>query len=248
MPAPRTHTGRVAVVTGAAGGIGQSVCLVMAECGTTVVAVDIRELEETERLLGGAPHQASRLDVTSPAEIDALARRIENELGRCDILVNNAALHEARRWDELELELWRDVMAVNLDGPMLMCKAFVPLMRRNSWGRIVNIGSSSILQPIVGSIAYRASKMGLIGLTRALSSELGADGITVNAACPSITDTPMAVAGISDEMIAGMVARQAIKRIARPGDIAAAVMLLASEESGWITGQTILVNAGASFL
>lgn len=248
MSVSASHQGRVAVVTGAAGGIGQTVCVTLAERGATVVALDVQPLEETDHLLGGSPHLSARLDVTSPSEIEALARRVETEHGRCDILVNNAAIHEARRWDELELELWRRVMAVNLEGPMLMCKAFVPLMRKHDWGRIVNVASGSVLQPILGSIAYRASKMGLIGLTRALASELGEDGITVNSACPSITDTPMAVAGIPDDVIAAMVSRQAIKRLAQPADIAGAVMFLTGEDSGWITGQTVLVNAGASFV
>jgi NAD(P)-dependent dehydrogenase (short-subunit alcohol dehydrogenase family) len=243
-----THAGRVAVVTGAAGGIGQEICVGLADRGATVVALDIQELDATWRKLGGAPHQVQRLDVTSRPEIDFLAERVQSEHGRCDILVNNAARLESQPWDELEFELWRQVMAVNLDGPMLMCKAIVPLMRRNSWGRIVNIASGSVMQPIVGSVAYRASKMGLIGLTRALCTELGEDGITINAACPSITDTPMATAGISKEHIAGMVSRQAFKRIAQASDIAGAVMFLTGEDSGWVTGQTILVNAGASFL
>jgi NAD(P)-dependent dehydrogenase (short-subunit alcohol dehydrogenase family) len=244
----RSLDGRTAVVTGAARGIGQAICLNLADRGATVVATDIRELDVTRARLRGGPHLFRRLDVTSMAEIDELAAGVEAELGRCDMLVNNAARQESSPWDELEPELWREVMAVNLDGPMLMCKAFVPLMRRRGWGRIVNISSDSVLAPIVGSVAYRSSKMGLIGLTRALSSELGEHGITVNAICPSITDTPMATEGISEERIAWAVARQAVKRIAQPEDIASAVTLLTSDDARWITGQTILVNAGASFL
>jgi NAD(P)-dependent dehydrogenase (short-subunit alcohol dehydrogenase family) len=224
------------------------VCVDLAQRGAIVVAADIRELDETRDRLDGAPHQFVSLDVTSRDETAALADRVESELGRCDVLVNNAARLESVSFDDLDLELWRAVMAVNLDGPMLMCKALVPLMRRGGWGRIVNVSSGSVMQPMPGSIAYRASKMGLIGLTRALSAELGEDGITINAICPSITDTPMATAGLRPEHIAAMVGRQAVKRIARADDISAAVALLVSPEARWITGQTVLVNSGGSFL
>jgi NAD(P)-dependent dehydrogenase (short-subunit alcohol dehydrogenase family) len=239
---------RVAVVTGAAGGIGQEVCVDLADRGAIVVATDIRQLDETRDRLNGAPHHFVSLDVTSPQRTAALAERVESELGRCDILVNNAARLESVSWDELDLELWRAVIAVNLDGPMLMCKALVPLMRRGGWGRIINVSSGSVMQPMPGSIAYRASKMGLIGFTRALSAELGEHGITINAVCPSITDTPMATAGIPPEHITAMVSRQAVKRIARADDISAIVALLVSPDARWITGQTILANSGGSFL
>ena len=247
-PCAATHAGRIAVVTGAAGGIGRAICVGLAARGATVIGLDIGELGQTAAELGGAPHEVHHLDVTSTAEVAALANRLDAGHGRVDILVNNAARLESLTWDELNFEQWRKVMAVNLDGPMLMCKALIPLMRRTGWGRIVNIASGSVMQPLDVSIAYRSSKMGLIGLTRALSSSLGADGITINAACPSITDTPMATAGLSPEHVAGMVSRQAFKRIAQVDDIAGTVMFLTGEDSGWITGQTILVNAGASFL
>lgn len=242
-----SHADRVALVSGAAGGIGQAVAVGLAQRGATVVATDVQSLEETALLLGRG-HLCAPLDVTQPSQIEALAQRIAEAHGRLDILINNAALHEASRWDDLEPELWRRIMAVNLDGPMLMCRAFVPLMRRYRWGRIVNVSSGSVMQPILGSIAYRTSKMGLIGLTRALASELGDEGITVNAVCPSVTDTPMAAAGIPDAVIAGLVARQSIKRFAQPEDIAGGVMFLTGPESGWVTGQTMMVNGGASFL
>jgi len=250
MTENRPLADRVAVVTGAAGGIGQAVCVDLAGRGAVVVAADIRDLGETAGLLDGDPqaHRFPLLDVTSREETVALAAQVEAELGRCDVLVNNAARLESVSWDELDPALWREVMAVNLDGPMLMCKAFVPLMRRGGWGRIINVSSGSVMQPIRGSVAYRASKMGLIGFTRALSAELGEDGITVNAVCPSITDTPMATAGLRPEHITAMVARQAVARIARPEDISGAIAMLISSDSGWVTGQTILANSGASFL
>lgn len=239
---------RVAVVTGAAGGIGQEVCVDLAQRGATVVATDISPLHETRDRLDAGAHQFVSLDVTSPEQIAALAAQVQSDFGRCDILVNNAARLESVAWDELDHELWRAVIAVNLDGPMLMCKALIPLMRGGGWGRIINVSSGSVMQPMPGSIAYRASKMGLIGFTRALSAELGEHGITINAVAPSITDTPMATAGLRPEHITAMVARQAVKRIARADDISAVIALLVSPDAGWITGQTILANSGGSFL
>jgi len=134
---------------------------------------------------------ADKLDISDPASVDALRGRVADELGQLDILVNNAAVFEAASWDDLDFELWQRIMSVNLNGPMLMAKAFLPRMRGRGWGRVINLASATVAIASPVSIAYRASKMGVIGFTRALSATLGDDGITINAVLPSLTKTAM---------------------------------------------------------
>ena len=134
MPSRRTseaHAGRVALVTGAAHGIGQAIAVGLAECGARIVLGDLGDMSETSNLVAGTgqPALPVRLDVSDPASIEAARSRVADELGRVDILVNNAGIFEAAAWDGLDFDLWKRVMAVDLNGPMLMCKAFLPLMR-----------------------------------------------------------------------------------------------------------------------
>jgi NAD(P)-dependent dehydrogenase (short-subunit alcohol dehydrogenase family) len=137
-------------------------------------------------------------------------------------------------------------MAVDLDGPMLMCKAFLPLMRGRGWGRVINIASATVAIPSPVSIAYRTAKMGAIGFTRALSATLGDEGITINAVLPSLTRTAM-TEGLSQAIVDARLGRQVIHRQAEPADIAGSVFLLAADEAAWITGQTIMANGGNAF-
>jgi len=251
MPATITdkpHAGRVALVTGAARGIGQAIAVGLAERGATVVVSGLGDLTGTSKLIAeiGTPAMAMSLDISSPASVDGVREQVARELGRVDILVNNAAIFESATWDELDFELWQRIMSVNLNGPMLMSKAFVPLMRGRGWGRIINMASATVAIASPVSIAYRASKMGVIGFTRALSATLGDDGITVNVVLPSLTRTPM-TDGLPEAIVSNSLGRQVIHRMAEPDDIAGSVFLLATDEARWITGQTILAKGGNSF-
>ncbi len=251
MPTTSTdkpHAGRVAVVTGAARGIGQAIAVGLAEQGATVVIGDVGDLAETSELIAkvGTSAMATPLDISAPAVIDGVRQRIADELGRVDILVNNAAIFESATWDDLDFGLWQRIMSVNLNGPMLMCKAFLPLMRCRSWGRIINMASATVAIASPVSIAYRTSKMGVIGFTRALSATLGDDGITVNVVLPSLTRTPMSE-GLPEAIVNNSLGRQVIHRMAEPDDIAGSVLILAADQAGWITGQTIMANGGNSF-
>jgi NAD(P)-dependent dehydrogenase (short-subunit alcohol dehydrogenase family) len=180
----RPHQGRVALITGGSRGIGQSVAVELARRGARIVIGARTDQSETVQLVaaaGGEP-LALTLDISDPASVDPGARtRVEADPGQVDILVNNAATFETATWDALDFELWQHVISVNLNGTMLMCKAFLPLMRGRGWGRVINIASASVAIASPVSIAYRASKMGIIGLTRALSATLGDEGITINA-------------------------------------------------------------------
>ena len=251
MPATATakpHAGRIAVVTGAARGIGQAIAVGLARQGATVVVGDVGDLAETSALIAevGDPAVAASLDISDQAVVDGVRDQIAGEFGRVDILVNNAAIFESATWDDLDFEVWQRIMAVNLNGPMLMCKAFLPLMRGRGWGRVINMASATVAIASPVSIAYRTSKMGVIGFTRALSATLGDEGITVNVVLPSLTRTVMSE-GLPEAVVSNSLGRQVIHRMAEPADIAGSVLVLAADQAGWITGQSIMANGGNSF-
>lgn len=246
-----THTGRVAIVTGAARGLGQSFCHLLARRGATVVGVDVGDMDETEALVmkAGARFMRVVADIGDPEQVGSLASQVEDELGRCDILINNAAIFDPVGWDDLDFDRWRAIHTVNLDGPFLMAKALVPLMTHNSYGRIVNIVSTSFNMALPIYVAYRSAKIGLMGLTRALASTLGDRGITSNCVSPTLTRTPGSVEANSDNLpLFDMVREmQSIKIDSIPDDIAHAVMFLTAEDSYWVTGQAISVDGGMQF-
>ena len=251
MPVSTTekpHAGRVAIVTGAARGIGQAIAVGLAAQGATLVVGDVGDLADTTKLIAEADGRALAvpLDISDPAVVSRVRERVADEFGRVDILVNNAAVFESATWDDLDLDLWQRIMAVNLNGPMLMCKAFVPLMRGRDWGRIINMASATVAVASPVSIAYRTSKMGVIGFTRALSATLGDAGITVNVVLPSLTRTAMSE-GLPEAIVSNSLGRQVIHRMAEPDDIAGSVLILAADQAGWITGQAIMANGGNSF-
>ena len=242
------HAGRVALVTGTTRGIGQAIAVGLAERGATVVLGDRGDASETIALIADAGHKAVpvTLDISDQSSIEAAAKRVAEELGHVDILVNNAGTFEAATWDDLDFDLWQRVMNIDLNGPMLMCKAFRPLMRGRGWGRVINIASATVAIASPVSIAYRTSKMGVIGFTRALSATLGDEGITINAVLPSLTRTAM-TEGLPQAIVDASLGRQVIHREAEPADIAGSVFLLAADEAAWITGQTIMANGGNAF-
>src|SRR6266851_4219359 len=244
-----THAGRVALVTGASRGIGQAIATGLAERGAQVVlGGHVDDVSETTDRIAKTGRRALTvaLDVSDPSSIAAARDRVMSELGRVDILVDNAGMFEAATWDELDYNLWQRVMAVDLNGPMLMCKAFLPLIRGRGWGRVINVGSATVAIASPVSIAYRTAKMGVVGFTRALAATLGDEGITINVVLPSLTKTAMSE-GLPEAIVKASLGRQVIHREAEPADIAGSVFLLAADEAGWITGQTIMANGGNAF-
>lgn len=241
---------RVALVTGSAQGIGQGIALRLAAAGATVVAVDRAVQDETAALVGeaGGAIITRPADITDQRRVAALVDEVAQEHGRLDVLVNNAGVDDGVEFDELDLDRWQHVHRVNLEAPFLLIKGFLPLMRRHGFGRIINIASGSVVNPMTGFVAYRASKMGVIGLSRALSTELGRDGITVNVVSPGVITTPMSAASLTQEFLNATVTRQGVKRPGQPSDIAGAVVFLADPGSGFITGQTLMVNGGSAFV
>ena len=189
------HADKVAVITGAASGIGQAFAQRLAEDGVDIVIADVQAADDTVKLVKAAA--GARLfkhcDVSSPDAVDALAADVRRDFGGCDILVNNAGIFKLQPFDQISFADWRRVLSINLDSAFLTAQAFVPEMKRRGWGRIVNMASSTSGTVTVGYAHYIASKGGMIGFTRALASELGDHGITVNAIAPTLTRTPGAL-------------------------------------------------------
>jgi pyridoxal 4-dehydrogenase len=237
--------GRVAVVSGAAQGMGKAVALRLGQEGATVIAADIngKGAEATAKEIGGQSF-GQQTDIGDPASVKALFDAVAAKAGKLDVLVNVAAIVPFVKWDELTFEEWRRVARVNFDGLFLMCKAGSDLMRKNSYGRIVNFGSNSFVAGTPNMAHYVATKGGVIGFTRALATELGGHKITVNTVMPGLTDTEGVQTTPHKDAFGFVDMLQAIKGKGVPNDIVPAVAFLASEEAHWITGQALNVDAG----
>jgi NAD(P)-dependent dehydrogenase (short-subunit alcohol dehydrogenase family) len=244
-----THSGRVAVVTGAATGLGRAFADRLSADGALVAVVDVDEAgaqavarEITKR---GGEAVAVVCDVSRPDDVTRMALEVERVLGPATIVVNNAGLSPHISLDDLTFEAWRQVMAVNADGMFLVIKAFLGQMRHERFGRIVNVASNTYGLVIPGFTHYVASKGAVIGLTRAVATELGPEGITANAVAPGLTRTESVVERMeATGLFEQMAQMQAIKRSEVPEDVAGVVSFLASEDARFVTGQTIVVDGG----
>jgi pyridoxal 4-dehydrogenase len=238
-------TGRTAIVTGAAQGIGAAIAARLAADGATVVVADINA-EGGAAMAGklGEPSFAVTTDVGDPGSVAALHAEVLASTGQVDILVNNAAIVPFTAWDDVDFDEWRRIMRVNLDGVYLMCRASSDQMRKRGYGRIINLASNTFFAGTPNMAAYVAAKGGVIGFTRALATELGGHGITVNAVSPGLTASEGVMSSPHAEAFDFVGTLQALKRRAVPDDIAPAVAFLASEEAGWITGSTVNVDGG----
>jgi 3-oxoacyl-[acyl-carrier protein] reductase len=236
-------TDQVAVVTGAARGIGRGIASVLSAEGARVVVVDVDAAlsEQTAAELGGVAIVA---DVTDRASVEAMAARVAAELGRIDIVAANAGIYPFADLDELTEELWSQVMEVNVGGAVRTVQACLPPMRERGYGRIVL--TSSITGPITGQTGfahYGASKAAMLGFMRSAAVELARSGITVNAVMPGNVNTE-GFAGTSDEHQQRMLSSIPMGRYAEPEEVGWAVRFLVSPEAGYITGQTLIVDGG----
>jgi NAD(P)-dependent dehydrogenase (short-subunit alcohol dehydrogenase family) len=242
-------TGAVAVVTGAARGIGRRVAEVLADEGYTLALADLQEPTEALAAVRGRGVEALGVagDVAADDQVAALAGRVLERFGRVDVLVNNAGISLLEPAEDTAPARWRRVLEVNLTGPFLLCQALGRAMLRARSGSIVNVASIAGLQGIADRAAYNASKHGLVGLTRTLAAEWGGRGVRVNAVCPSWVKTGMDVA---DQASGAYTDRDIVEqvpmgRFASPDDIAAAVAFLADPaRSGFINGVALPVDGG----
>ncbi len=244
-------TGRTVIVTGGGKGIGKVYAQEFARAGARVIAADIDgpAADAVARGIGsdGGEALAVTTDVSDPESTQAMARATLDRFGAIDVLINNASLMSTlprRSWLEIPLDEWDRVMAVNLRGLFLCCRAVFPAMREQKRGKIVNISSSRVWDGTPNRLHYTTSKAGVIGFTRALARELGEFGITVNAVTPGLTLSDTQVASSSGNYLAVASANRALGRPQYPGDLVGAVMFLSSAASDFITGQTVNVDGG----
>ena len=235
--------GRVAIVTGAAQGIGRAIAEKLKDEGASIAAVDLNGAgaQSVAAALDGLAIEA---DISSEPDAQRMAAETLARYGKIDVLVHAAAIVPFIPWDEVDFAYWRKIISVNLDGAYLVSRAVEAPMREAGYGRIVHIASNAFMAGTPNMGPYLAAKGGVIGLTRALATELGKYGITANAVAPGITRTEGALATPHREAFDFVQALQAIPRHGLPADIAPAAAFLASEESGWITGQVLVADAG----
>jgi 3-oxoacyl-[acyl-carrier protein] reductase len=242
--------GKVAIVTGGARGLGKAFCLRMAEEGATVVVADIlgeqaQQTAEEIRTKGGSAISL-RIDVTSEEDTLSMAAETVKQFGRIDVLVNNAAMIYGitrKPFMEIPVAEWDKLMTVNLRGAFLCCRAVFPQMEKQGKGKIINLSSNTAFTGSRNFVHYVTSKGGVIAFTRSLAAELGQYGIRVNAVAPGFTDTEAARTQTAD-ITKYDVSRTPLGRLEQPGDLVGAVVFLSSDDSDFITGQTLVVDGG----
>jgi pyridoxal 4-dehydrogenase len=237
--------GKIALVTGAAQGIGKAIATRLAADGATVIVSDINgEGAKTAAAGIGGKAKAVAADVSDPASVKALFAEIE-KLGGVDILVNNASIVPFVAWDDVDLDHWRKIIDVNLTGTFIVTRAATDQMRAvEKAGRVISISSNTFFAGTPNMAAYVAAKGGVIGFTRALATELGKYNITANAVTPGLIESDGVKASPHNEAFGFVEMLQAMKGKGQPEHIADVVAFLASDDARWITGQTLNVDAG----
>jgi len=243
-------TGKVAIVTGAAQGIGRSIAIRLADEGAKVALADIQldsaEQAAAEIRRGGAAAIAVALDVTNLDQAIAAADRVERELGPIDILVNNAGWDVVLPFVESTPELWDKVIAINFRGMLNCCKAVAPRMQSRGAGKIVSISSDAARVGSSGEAVYAGCKAAIIAFSKTLARELAANRINVNVVCPGPTDTALlknAMAG-REKVLESMARGIPFRRLGQPADLVGAVAFFASSDSDFVTGQVLSVSGG----
>jgi len=238
---------KVAIVTGAARGLGKTFAAALAREGAKIVAFDIADPAETVRMItaSGGTARGTRADVTVEADCRRAAEETVAAFGQIDILVNNAAITyglKRKPFYEIDPEEWDRVMTVNVKGAWLCTRAVFPYMQRQGKGKIVNLSSETYFTGSHGFVHYVASKAGVVGLTRSMAVELGPHNITINALAPGFTDSESARS--IDDVSKYDTSRTPMGRLQQPDDLIGALLFLCSEDSDFVTGQTILVDGG----
>ena len=242
--------GKVAIVTGAAQGIGRAIALGMGREGAKVVAADLQAAKASavadELRAVGAETLSIEVDVSKEPSVKNLAERVLSRFGRVDILVNDAGIYLRSSVAEMKEEDWDRVIDVNLGGNFLCSRAVVPSMREQKSGRIISISSRIAHHGAIGGAHYAASKAGIVGFVKALARELGTDHITVNAICPGVTNTELPRAHQDEELLKERLKNNPLGHALQPEDLVGSILFLASDAASYITGQVLNVNCGSS--
>ncbi|WP_339544799.1 SDR family NAD(P)-dependent oxidoreductase [Pseudomonas sp. RA_35y_Pfl2_P32] len=243
-----SQRGRVALVTGAAMGIGAAIAERLGHDGHTVVVADINLAAAEEMVAGldaqGIAAMALVIDVGDAQSIAAAFALLQQRFGRCDVLVNNAGVAKTQAFLECDLSDWQRVLNINLTGSLLCGQHAARLMQAHGWGRIINVASISGLRASLGRTAYGTSKAALIGLTRQMAVELAEYGITVNGIAPGPVDTPLTQRLHSAATRDSYARAVPMRRYGTPAEMAGAVAFLASDDSSYISGHVIPVDGG----
>jgi NAD(P)-dependent dehydrogenase (short-subunit alcohol dehydrogenase family) len=245
---------KVAIITGAGTGLGWAIAERYSAEGARVVIADVSNYDESAQRISSAGMNAIGIhtDVSSQGSVSALVEQVVREYGRIDILVNNAAVSgelSLKPFEEITVDEWRRLMDINLMGPFLCARATSPHMRRQKWGRIINICSGTAFKGSPFMLHYVSSKGGLITMTRALAKELGGDNVLVNAIAPGYT---LSESNLANEAFAAKhreaaIESRCLKRDAYPEDLVGAAVFFAGEHSAFITGQILAVDGGSVY-
>ncbi len=243
-----TLEGKTVLVTGAAGGIGRAIVKTLHSLGAVVGITDISK----EALDAFASELKDRVfvfeaDLTNAESIKELIKSAENQMGKIDILVNNAGITKDGLAMRMTDDQFKGVLDVNLIAPFMLMRAVMPFMMKRRYGRIINMASIVGVMGNAGQANYCASKGGLIAMSKAVAAEMASRGVTVNCVAPGFVQTRMTDV-LPDEVKAKMLSSIPLARLGQPQDIANAVAFLASEEAGYITGQTLHVNGGMAMI
>lgn len=245
------NTNRTILITGATGGMGAVFVRRFLGNGDSVIATDTSQEALTalaEKMAAPDHLVVVEGDISDEASCQKIAEVARKKAGRVDILVNVAGFFPIQPFLDISADDWRKIIDINLTGTAFMIKAALPLMVGRGWGRIINIGSASVYPGVPGQAHYVAAKAGVIGLTRSLAREFGRDGITVNLVAPGLTVTKAVKDRFPQDLLEEQIERRAIKREEKPEDLVGTVFFLASPDSDFVTGQSIIVDGGSLML
>ena len=246
---PKTHAGRVALITGAAGALGSHFARRLAQAGCYLALTDLTVPEQTVASLAdtGVKVYAAAVDLADAEAVARFADDVLEYFGQCDILVNNAAYMPLIPFAELTLDEFRRFEAINVEASLVLAQKLSPKMKERQFGRIIQIGSSTTGDPRPGFASYITTKMAGVGLVRALAAELGDSGITANVIHPGLTATENSRKHLPPELFEAVKELQLIKRTEVPEDLVGVLAFLTSEEAGFVTGQALNVDGGTQF-
>jgi len=239
--------GRIVVITGAAGGIGRKIVDRFLANGDRVIGLDRAEtsLEELAASRNaGDQLSTAYVDITNGPALDAFAESVRKTHERVDVLVNCAGFYPVVPFEQMTPDQWSEVIAINLTGTFRVTHTLLPLMKGRGWGRIINMGSASVFEGVVGQTHYVSAKAGIVGFTRSLAMEVGDHGITVNVVAPGLTLTEPVLSSMPEKLIKAQSELRAIKRDEQPKDLAGPVFLLCSPDADFVSGQLLVVDGG----